>query len=431
MRRKGGLMMRSLTWSRCALVLAIGSFLFCDNGPAHAAGYNRMPAQRGTAMARSYSSSQTSLEYAGDLPESLGSYGAEPCGYESFGMNHCGSMGGCCGGCGDCYGSCNSGCCDMYGCNPPLCSACGPRLAVWAESLYLRTTGADVVHAQQQDGLAPPGDDGEGNSVPFGEIGSIGLGYDHGVRVGAAFGCDGCSSIQVSWSYFDTDSFDRVSVRPPIIEQVDAVGSLVQHPGAATLASLEPVDATYAVEFQLVDVMYNRTILMGKGFCVSVQGGAQYGHLEQDFAQIGRFAQSLGPTVTATTIEFDGAGLKGGFDADGQIGQNVSVYGRMTGAAMTGRFHSSYSMNNAELELVSVQANWSDNRVVPQLEYELGIACTFCNGCVRLSTGYMFSHWFNVITTPEFIRAVQANHYVDVGDTLSFDGAVTRLEARW
>lgn len=423
-------MLHSVRWSRCALALAIGSFVLFDRGPASAAGYNRAPAQRGVPMTTGYRSQQASPEYVGDLPDSHAPFSVKPCGCESCGMNQCGSMAGCCGSCGDCYGGCDSACCDMYGCYPPPCPPCGPRLAAWVDSLYLRATGADVVHAQQQDGLTTPGD-GDSSSVPFGEIGSVGLDYDHGVRVGAAIGCDGCSSIQVSWSYFDTDSFDRVSPRPPTIELVDAVGSLVQHPGAATLASLGPVDAIYAVEFQLADVMYNRAMLMGNGYCVGAQVGVQYGHLEQDFAQIAQFAQSIGPTVTATTIEFDGAGLKGGFDAEGQLGRNVSVYGRMTGAAMTGRFHSNYLMYNAELGSVSARANWTDNRIVPQLEYELGIACTFCDGCLRLSTGYMFSHWFNVITTPEFIRAVQSDQYVDVGDTLSFDGAVTRLEARW
>jgi hypothetical protein len=49
----------------------------------------------------------------------------------------------------------------------------------------------------------------------------------------------------------------------------------------------------------------------------------------------------------------------------------------------------------------------------------------------RFASGYMFSHWMNAITVPEFIDAVQADNYTDVGDTLSFDGFVTSVEARW
>jgi hypothetical protein len=60
---------------------------------------------------------------------------------------------------------------------------------------------------------------------------------------------------------------------------------------------------------------------------------------------------------------------------------------------------------------------------------------TGCNGHVRASAGYMVSGWFNVVKTPEFITAVQANQYhgpdkID-GNALVFDGLVTRLEYCW
>jgi hypothetical protein len=47
----------------------------------------------------------------------------------------------------------------------------------------------------------------------------------------------------------------------------------------------------------------------------------------------------------------------------------------------------------------------------------------------------MINGWLNVVKTPEFIAAVQANQYhgpdkID-GNALVFDGLVTRLEYRW
>ena len=53
------------------------------------------------------------------------------------------------------------------------------------------------------------------------------------------------------------------------------------------------------------------------------------------------------------------------------------------------------------------------------------------SGHWRFTTGYMLSHWANVVTTPEFIDAVQADNYTDVDGDLTFDGAVTRAELRW
>jgi hypothetical protein len=62
------------------------------------------------------------------------------------------------------------------------------------------------------------------------------------------------------------------------------------------------------------------------------------------------------------------------------------------------------------------------------LDYELGVAWTSTQGNLRLAVGYMVSYWFNAVTTPVFIDAVQADNYADVGDTITFDGAVGRIE---
>ena len=51
------------------------------------------------------------------------------------------------------------------------------------------------------------------------------------------------------------------------------------------------------------------------------------------------------------------------------------------------------------------------------------------------SAGYMVNGWLNVVKTPEFIAAVQANQYHGPdkinGNGLVFDGLVTRVEYRW
>ena len=65
-----------------------------------------------------------------------------------------------------------------------------------------------------------------------------------------------------------------------------------------------------------------------------------------------------------------------------------------------------------------------------------GIAKAGQNDCgtVRLSAGYMYSIWYNVTRTNEWINAVQHNNFVDQSDNfnsfLAVDGFVTRLERR-
>jgi hypothetical protein len=78
-----------------------------------------------------------------------------------------------------------------------------------------------------------------------------------------------------------------------------------------------------------------------------------------------------------------------------------------------------------------VVVNWDDDRIVPMLDYELGVAWTNPQGNLRLSAGYMMSHWFNIVSTPVFVEAVQSDSYVNVNDTISFDGLVGRAELHW
>ena len=48
-----------------------------------------------------------------------------------------------------------------------------------------------------------------------------------------------------------------------------------------------------------------------------------------------------------------------------------------------------------------------------------------------MSIGYSFSAWTNVVKTDEFINAVQTNNFLDLGETMTYDGLVARLEGRF
>ena len=86
-------------------------------------------------------------------------------------------------------------------------------------------------------------------------------------------------------------------------------------------------------------------------------------------------------------------------------------------------------MFNSTTDTLMARSKWQDDRVIGQLDSELGVGWT--NGRWRLSAGYMFSEWTNVVDTSSFIDAVQNNDYTDVKHSLTFDGLVTRLECCW
>jgi hypothetical protein len=369
--------------------------------------------------------------------------GCESCGpdcegYCDGGCDSCYCGGGGCydGGCGSCGGGCGDGvmcgqgCCADYGCVPNLCPQ--KRFMIFGDYLYLRVVGADVAHAQQQDGTTPPPNAPPGAGVaPYGDIGTVDIEHHPGFRVGGGIACGPCSSVMFSYSFFESDGFNSLEL-PNITGGTGAVGSLVHHPGAAINASSGPVDVTYDVDFQLADLVYTGTLSRGNRHTVDYLVGAQAGHLDQDFVQFGRLSGGQGAAIdTSTTIDFDGGGLKAGLVGDGRLGGGLSTYGRLTAAVMSGRFSSDYLMFDTTNVRTLAEAHWKDNRVVPQLEYEAGFAWLSSNECLRFSTGYMFSHWMNAVTTSEFIESVQENDYVDVGDTITFDGLVTRIEVLW
>ena len=70
------------------------------------------------------------------------------------------------------------------------------------------------------------------------------------------------------------------------------------------------------------------------------------------------------------------------------------------------------------------------------LDLELGVGWSSPKGCIRVTGGYMVSAWYNVVTTADFIGAVQRNDFTELGNTelggkLTFDGLVVRAEFRY
>ncbi len=412
-------MSRFLRWSRCAFAISLaiqacpstsfaqGRAVVGTNSPSS---MPVRPAQMAApADPQAFSERQASAIPSSDATD--GSYMVSDGGGDCSGGSCDGCYSGVCPSDNGCYSACNN------------CCQCGPRCCFFADYLYLQVTDADVTHAQQQNGIGGAG------TVPFGDIGTIDTKFDSGIRLGGSICCGPCSSVLMSYSFFETENTDTLD-EPFIPGGGGAVGSLVHHPGAAITASTGPVSAGYDVQFQVADALFRHECWGNSCYTVNFLVGAQYGHLEQDFRQSGVFSGgNAGAIKTSTDIDFDGGGLKAGFDMNRQLSSCISLYGRFTAAAMQGQFHGRYTMVNESTTQVLADADWSDNRVVPQLEYEAGFALT--KNRWRLSAGYMMSQWLNSVTTPEFIHGVQDDSYVNISDRITFAGLVARVGCCW
>jgi len=356
-----------------------------------------------------------------------------------------GTTGGCdcgdpaCGeGCQDCgcgEGGCPDGNCPLpEQCGPP-CDVCGElfctcepywrhRSYVFGEYLYLLPADADLAHAMQQNGTGGLG------TVPAGDVGVLQPDFTSAYRIGfgVALSCE--ASIGVSYSNFHSHTTDTV-VAPPGVG--GTVGSLVMHPATINAGSTSQlVTAGYDIDYQLVDVDYRRILSGGCRHAINYLVGVRYGKLEQEFSQLGNFSPPTGTIRTSTNIDFEGVGLRAGLDGEHQLGASCfAVYGKAAIDVLFGEFRSSYTQLDTLSTIVQAQQNWKDMRSLPILDYEVGLQWTSRGGHWRATAGYYTAFWYNTVTTGEFIQAVQGADFVGVGETLSFNGFVSRVEFRF
>ena len=290
----------------------------------------------------------------------------------------------------------------------------------FGEFLYLKPSGLDVVHAQQQ---FLPG-------IPFGQVASTDFDYEPGVRIGGDMAVSPHSSIAASYTFFESSTSS--SLGPPTVNGVTGeVGSLVQAPNIGILGADDGVTATSSFDFQLADLEYRTRLRQGQQYWINGGIGLRYGQLEQAFSQTGDF-DVVGIVDTNTTVDFNGGGVKFALDGGRNIGtRGLSIYGRTSLSPMAGSYRSTYSMFNDDLDTTLVQSNWKEDRITTLLDYEVGLAWVGPRGRWRFSAGYTQAFWFNAVTTAEFIDAVQTSNYGGMSDTIMLNGLTARVEHLW
>lgn len=324
------------------------------------------------------------------------------------------------------YGSSCSECGPYPGDGPCYSrAACKPtclyphRTGVFAEYLFLQVSGVDVAYAQPRDGLDP------NTSVPIGAVGVADLDYSSGARLGGSYALDSCTSIVGTYTWYESSTEDQISTDVP-----NSLHSLLIYPGTFTAASNSLLaNAQYDVDFQLADLDYRSRLFSTNKTAFNYIVGARYGHLDQTFSSTQQ--ASPGETTVQTDTTFDGYGLRLGLDGERQwCRTGIFVYGRGVASCLVGSYDSTYLQTNT-FAPVQAQTSWTDDRISPILEYELGLGWKSPGGLFRLSAGYYMAAWMNAVTTPGWIDAVQADNFTDVEDSITFDGLTARIEAGW
>ena len=127
-------------------------------------------------------------------------------------------------------------------------------------------------------------------------------------------------------------------------------------------------------------------------------------------------------------VNFEGGGLRIGFDGQRRTPFGLVFYGRAAASACGRHLPLRLHARSAPINGYQVDTGYPADRVVPMIDAELGTGLSLWNDKLRLTAGYSFSGWFNVVRTDQFIGAVQTNNFSGMSNGLSFDGFVGRVE---
>ncbi len=302
------------------------------------------------------------------------------------------------------------------------------RYFAFGEFLYLRPRNAEVAYAVPVDSTAA----GNGNLVQTGSVRVADIDYSPAFRAGFGFLLSPRSAIAVSYTQFDRDTFDRLSL--PGTGSV--IRSLVTNPNPITAAGngLDTA-AILRTQFEILDIDYRGLLVYNPEWQINYVLGTRWGNLEQHFAA--GFAPQTGFEEVLAETEFDGGGIKLGLEGlRFHPRSQFFFYGKGYASFLAGEFRSRYEFNGpTQNQTTPTFTTMNTGRVVTMLDMETGIGWQNFTGNLRFSAGYMYSAWYNLVKTNEFINSVQTNNFLDPSTNYSgmmtFDGLTAKLEVLW
>ena len=292
---------------------------------------------------------------------------------------------------------------------------------IWGEFLYLRSRDSEGTYGVETNtSVAPPTP-----PVQVGRVGMIDQTHDPGFRFGVTYMLDESSSLTASWAMLEshrTDRIDRTSLS-------NVIESMVLHP-TTVAASSSGTFATgiHDIDFDLVDLEYRGQLSSSEVTDTNFVIGLRYVNLQQQFLHN---TDIIGSQSVATDIDFNGLGVRLGLEGERfRHKSRCFFYGKTYVNFIPGEFNAKFDQGQA-FDASVVDTLWEAGRLVSIWDLELGLGHICKSERWSMSVGYSFSAWTNVVKTDEFINAVQTNNFLDLGETMTYDGLVARLEGRF
>jgi hypothetical protein len=300
------------------------------------------------------------------------------------------------------------------------------RVRLYGDVMFLQPSGGAVTnYALPVSGAVIPLPD---SPVPLGPVSELNPAYTPGFRAGLGVRMTPMGEWAGMVTYLKADTNNSVEAMPGggVLE------SLVFHPGTpAAHAGFLDASANSSLTMMLGDIEYRGMVpnYTGPYQTLDFVLGARYAQLDQDFSA--QFSNAVMIENMNTAITFKGAGLRLGLEGERRNQRcGFLVYGRGYASFVTGQFSSTFTQQDNFAGTVA-NTSWTDDRIVPILDLELGLGWRSPRERFLLSAGYMVSAWYNFVSNEEFIRSVQSGTYDNCKDTMVFDGPVARAEVRF
>ncbi len=306
-----------------------------------------------------------------------------------------------------------------------LCAVeCAPwwahRSSVFGELLYLRPGDTNTIYAVQQTGIVP-------NSSPTGPLGFTAIREQLGFRVGFTQALTNKSSLYASYAQWDGDNFNTITATG-----TDVLNSTMIHPSTATVGAASlTAEARQRLGFRVVDAGLKRLYRASECGVINWNLGLRYGYLKQGLTANQTVSVANGTTTVDSNVKFHGFGIAGGLDGERRSADTgLLVYGRTMGSLLAGTWKANYRQTN-QLNPGVIRNNFEEFRVSPVVDAELGVGWRSAGDGFRITTGYLFSTWFNSVSDRDYIQAVRDSRLLDISNAVTFSGLTFRAELRF
>jgi hypothetical protein len=301
------------------------------------------------------------------------------------------------------------------------------RVGAFADYLYLRPRDAAVA-------FAAPYQNNLGFPLPFGSVATVDPQYTPGYRFGAFVTVCPDTTVRGTYTTYSNSSDQSIAADPPtfLVPLVTYPPNFFNFP----LFNSESATANYKLDVEQIDLDYEVISMANDRFWVGYVLGARYAVFDQNFnATFGNanlVVLDLDSLDVTSTVQFKGIGVRGGVQGERSIFANrgLRVYGKGILNLLAGEFTSNYTMQS-QTAGIDVRSAYSEDRIVPVVDLEAGLAWVSKRQRVRISGGYMLSAWYNIVSTNSWIQGVQQQNFSSMQDHLTFDGLVARAEVQF